>query len=190
MSFFILNISWDIRKSVSHVTRLTCMCDMTRSFVWHDSFRRVNMRHFYAWKTHQVMWDVSMWHDLRMCVTWLFHVCGVTHSCVWHDSFMCVAWLIDMCDMTHAFVWHNSLICVAWLILMCEHETFLRVKDSWSNEGCIYVTWLAYVCDVTHSCVWPDSFICVAWLAHMSERLIQVTVTHSYVWHDAFICAT
>jgi len=40
-----------------------------------------------------------------MCVTWLMHVCDMTHSCVWHDSFMCVTWLIHVCDMTHSCVW-------------------------------------------------------------------------------------
>ena len=33
----------------------------------------------------------------------------------WHDSFTCVTWLIHMCDMTHSHVWHDSFICVQWL---------------------------------------------------------------------------
>jgi len=45
-------------------------------------------------------------------VTWLIHVCDMTHSCVWHDSFMCVTWLIHGCDMTHSHVWHDSFTCV------------------------------------------------------------------------------
>jgi len=39
------------------------MCDMTHSYVWHDSFIRV---------------------------TWLIHMCDMTHSYVWHDSFIYV----------------------------------------------------------------------------------------------------
>jgi len=27
------------------------------------------------------------WLDSFMCVTWLIHVCDMTHSCVWRDSF-------------------------------------------------------------------------------------------------------
>ena len=27
-----------------------------------------------------------------MCVTWLIHVCDMTHSYVWHDSFTCASW--------------------------------------------------------------------------------------------------
>jgi len=40
-------------------------------------------------------------------------LCDRTSSCVrrdsfwhmWHDSFICVTWLIHMCDMTHSYVW-------------------------------------------------------------------------------------
>jgi len=63
-------------------------------------------------------------------VTWLIHMCDMTHSYVWHDSFICVTWLIHMCDKTHSYVWHDSFICVTWLIHMC---------------------------DMTHSYVWHDS---------------------------------
>jgi len=28
-----------------------------------------------------------------------------SYTHVWHDSFICVTWLIHMCDMTHSYVW-------------------------------------------------------------------------------------
>jgi len=65
------------------------MCDMTHSYVWHDSFT---------------------------CVTWLIHTRDPTHSHVWHDSCICVTWIIHMYDMTHSYVWHDSFTCVTWLI--------------------------------------------------------------------------
>ena len=68
------------------------MCDMTHSYVWHDSF---------------------------ICVTRLINMCDMTRSYVWHDSFICVTWLIHMCDMTDSYVRHDSFICVKWLIHMC-----------------------------------------------------------------------
>ena len=43
------------------VVWLVQMCDMTHSYVWHDSF---------------------------ICVTWLIHTCDMTHSYVWHESLM------------------------------------------------------------------------------------------------------
>jgi len=50
------------------------MCDVTHSYVWHDSL---------------------------VCVTWPIHMCDMTHSHVCHNSCICVTWLIHMCDMTH-----------------------------------------------------------------------------------------
>jgi len=113
-----------------------------------------------------------VWH---VCVTWLVHMCDMTHSYVWHDSFMCVTWLIHVCNMTHSCapydiqprVWH---VCVTWLVHMCV-----------MTRSC--VTWLVHMCDMTHSYERLDSFICVAWLAHMCD------MTRSYVWHDPFMCA-
>ena len=106
------------------VTWLIHMCDMTHSYVWHDSFIYV------TWPMHmseQVLLDVSKW----WCVTWLIPpvymsvrvgtlLCDMAHSYVWHDSFICVTWLIHKCDMTHSYVWRVSFICVTWLIHMCD----------------------------------------------------------------------
>jgi len=129
-----------------------------------------------------------------MCVTWLIHMCDMTHpyvcvslegydSCMHarHDSF---TWLIYMCDWTHPCVCvslevNDSLIC-AW------HDSF------------ICATWLIYICDMTHPCacvslevhdscprVRHDSFvfICVCVTLHIH---ICGTI-HSCVRRDSFI---
>ena len=95
------------------------MCDMTHSYVWHDSFT---------------------------CVTWLIHMCDMTHSCVWHDSFTCVTWLIHMCDMTHSHVWHHlcdmthSHVChniATSLIHTCVQERVTVQDTGWQRPiGC------------------------------------------------------
>jgi len=153
-----------------------------------------------------------------MCVTWLIHMCDMTHSYVWHDSFIRVAWLIDprglatisrlpkniglFCrissllqgsfaketynfkeptdrshpksggwwpTMAQSYVWHDFFMCVTWLIHV------------W-HDSLVCVTWLSYMCGMTHSYVWHDSFTCVTWLIDMFD------MTHSYVWHDLLIC--
>jgi len=37
-----------------------------------------------------------------ICTRYDSSSCDMTHSCVWHDSFICVTWLIHMCDVTHS----------------------------------------------------------------------------------------
>jgi len=63
------------------------MCDMTPSYVWHDSF---------------------------ICVTWLIHMCDMTPSYVWQDALIYVTWLMHTCDMTQSCMWHDSFIHVTW----------------------------------------------------------------------------
>jgi len=93
-----------------------------------------------------------------VCVTWLIHMCGVTHSYVWHDSFICVTWLINMCHMTHSHVWHNSFICVTWLIHMCD----MIPSHVW-HDPFTCMTWPIHMCDMAHSFVWHDSLLLPPW---------------------------
>ena len=67
------------------------VCDMTPSYVWHDSF---------------------------IFVTWLLHVCDITHSYVQND--ICGTWLLHMCDMTCSYVWPDSFMCVTLPLPMCK----------------------------------------------------------------------
>jgi len=93
-----------------------------------------------------------------MCVAWLVHVSGMTHSCVCHTSFICVhrytalnAWAAVSRQNS---LWHDSLICETLII----HVSFMRV------------TWLIHVCAMIYLCVtrnacyhsmWHDSISCV-----------------------------
>jgi len=104
------------------VTWLIPMCDMTYSYVWRDSFI------FVPWLIHMCdMTHSYVCHDSSICVPWLVYICDMTHSYVCHDSFICVTWLIHMCDMTHSYVWHDSFICVTWRI----HTFSWRQKDTY-----------------------------------------------------------
>jgi len=57
------------------VTWLLHICDITSSYMWHDSF---------------------------IYVTWRIPLCNTTGSYVWHDSSICVTWRIHMCYATHS----------------------------------------------------------------------------------------
>jgi hypothetical protein len=73
---------------------MACTRDMTHSCVWRDSFTWV-MTHPYVWiirvsnygMTHPYVSRPYVWRDSFTCVTWLIHMCDVTHSHVWRDSF-------------------------------------------------------------------------------------------------------
>jgi len=153
------------------------------------------------WEFVRYRWRVNECAAL-LCVTWLNHVCDMTHSHLWHDSFRCgiwlrdmtlymnelchpcesfrcVTWFIQMCDMTHSDVWHDSFRCVTWLIQMCDMTHPYMWHDSF-----ICVTWLIQMCDMTHPYMWHDSFRCVTWLIQMCD------MTHPYMWHDSFRCVT
>jgi len=154
------------------------------------------------------------------CVTWLIHMCDMTHSHVWIVSFMCEISLIQFsCGKCVNLtvppsplepVWHYSFMCVTRLIHMCDMTPSFVWHDSF-----IRVTWLIQMWHIQSlaSYVWHDSFICVTWLIHMCDmtnscvtysslvlppsRFICVTwlihmcdMTRSYVWRDLSICVT
>jgi len=104
-------------------------------------------------------------HDSFMSVTWLIHVCDMTHSCEWRDLLVCVTCLIYVCDMTHSCMWHDSFMCVTWLI---------------------------HVCDMTHSCEWRDLLVCVTCLIRsgvMSYSAAETRVrshTHGFMWRRIY----
>jgi len=179
------------------------MCDMTHTYVWHDSFTCVWRNSFTC------VWREScayVWHDERMrawlhaeiltpAVTWL------SHMCVWRDSFTCVTWLIYMFGMTHAYVWHDLFTCVwhddrvcvafysdfdTWCDITQSHvwrDSYLRVTRLMPTCDMIHL----HVCDIMIGCVQLSTMTltpAVTWLSHKCD------VTHSHVWHDSCLRVT
>jgi len=118
---------------------------------------------------------------IHIYVSWLIHMCDVTHSYVYLDSFIYSTWFIH--------VWHDSPMHGLWLIYMCVLTNFLYGRrDSRIGHSAEVVLVCAvthsYMWALTHSRVWRDSFVCVPWLIHMCD------MTLSYAWYDSFICVT
>jgi len=84
---------------------------------------------------------------------------------VWHDSFTCVTWLIHMCDMTHSHVGRDAFIRATCLIHVRDDYNS-RGLHVWHDST--RVTWLNR-CDMTQQ-VWHDSPVCVTWLIDMCYR--------------------
>jgi len=145
------------------------MCDMTHSYMRHESFVCATWLMYMCDMTHS-----HVWHDSFTCVTWLIHTCGMNHSHVRHDSHICAARLIHTCDITRWYVWHGSLMCVTWRIHVCDmtHAWHLALRPQRANEQPLpnrhqtpSLAWCrarAVPCDMTIH-VWETtrSYVCV-----------------------------
>jgi len=127
--------------------------DKTHSHGWYDWHSGSRAR----WKQISYCSMLPLWYDAFTCVTWLFHMCDMTHSYVWQDTFTCEIWLIHMCDMTHSYVWHDSF----------THHV------SHSN-----LTWLIHMCDMTHPYMWHDTFTCETLLIHTFDIFHMCEISH------------
>ena len=126
-----------ITISTRRATWLTHVCDITHSYVRHDSFTMLrNSVTCVTWLIHmRDMTPPYAWHVSFIWVTWVIHKCDMAHLSMRHDSFVCVTWLIHMRDMTHSYVWHDSSMRVTWLIQMCD----MTPSDVW-HDLFIFVT--------------------------------------------------
>jgi len=93
-----------------------------------------------------------MSHDSYTCVTWLIHICDMTHSHMWHDSSTSVAWRIHLCDMTQTTVY----TCAAWRIYLCDTILSRHV-------------WMSHVIYVDESCQICEWVMSRMWLSHVTQ---------------------
>jgi len=146
---------------------LVNMCEITHTYVWHDSFICV------PWLGNSLKWLI---HTSTPRVTWLIHMCDMTHSYVWHDSSICVTWLIHTPDMTHSYVWPKwkkftnvqaakraGMICVTRVAVSCKGQVIFVQKKK-------YVYIYIYITPILK---WPYSqdYRVVCWISCDSRSL-------------------
>jgi len=106
------------------------------------------------------------------------------HVC--HDSFICVSWLIHMCDMTHPYLWHDIFnqhtVHNVHICDMTRHVTCEWVM-SHMNESChiwtSHVTYERVMSHMNESChMWMSHVTYERVMSHMNESC------HIYAVHD------
>jgi len=174
------------------------MCDMTHSYVWHDSFIRV------TWLIH--MCDMTNSCDIKSCfasfassaiVTRLVHLCDMTLPYVLHDSFIFVTYRIH--------VWHDSscvlsaydmtqILSIYDLIqaLSIRDKTrVLSIRDMTQIARYPYVTWLTWLnfypyvtwLKLTQIALYP--YVTCLKLTHIALDLYVTWLMLIYMWHDS-----
>ena len=205
------------------VTWLICACEMTHC-VWHGSSICVTWLVHTNVKRRVHVCDVThsyVWHDSFAYVVWLIQTCDTTHSCVWHDPFfldvydtsdktcvhVCVTWLVRMCGISRT----NGSCHTHYVYMMGSHTPYMHdIAHSYVmydiGDMTHYVTWRFHIwrmCDPTHSymihAVWHESLICVTWLIDLwsvwhdsliSEMCVTWLTLMSYECQDMVLCVT
>jgi len=116
----------------------------------------------HVWMCHIWMCHIWMCH-IWMCHIWMCHILNASHCRV--------TWLIHMCDMTHWYVWHDSYesqdtvyVCTTTRShVSCDgvvshmHESCVRSLSEWCKCSWLFHIFVtneaydAFTCDTTHS---------------------------------------
>ena len=118
------------------------MCDMTHSYVWHDSL---------------------------ICVTWLIHMCDMTHSYAWQDSLICVTYLGVAYSCTSLIHSHELLTCHSFTVTLNHSHTYLGVAYSCTSHSFPCVTCLTWFRVAYTSHMWMRNAV-VTWLMVIHSR--------------------
>jgi len=141
------------------VTWLIDFCDMTHSYIWHDSFARV------TWLS---VHPPSRKYKSSIYVTWLILIYAMTHSYTRHDSFARVTWLPVHPPPRK----YDAFICVTWLIHTYDMTCVLQCVTV-----CCSVLQCVAVCCSVLQCV----IVCCSVLQYTYD------MTCGYTWQDWFI---
>jgi len=165
------------------------LCDEKQSYVWHEvRDSRVEVSSWLTCGNCGPRTSTPVRREAVICVTWLIHMCNMTHLYVWRDSFTCVTWLVRV-SMTHSHVGHDSFICHVTQLYQ-GHESFLcHVTHPTGHDSFVCATCLIHTWDMTHSHVWHDSFTCVTWLIHMCDMSKETYIRDKKrPLHESYIC--
>ena len=141
-----IRVTWFMHMSEESLQESLRYCDMTHSFVWHDSFVSVT----YVWHDSCIRarnhwrdpWDSIIRWDSFICGTWTIYMHDVTNLCIRHTHDMTHTYEQEIGGIIPEILWCDTFIRVTWLICICD----------------IYVTRLVHTCDMSHSYIQPIAF--------------------------------
>jgi len=125
--------------------------------------------------------------DLFIGVTWLLHICDITHSCVWHDSCIGVTyeWVI-IGGLTRSHIWMrhfshmiNSRPTDEWVMSHLLLSPVPLVGEEWAMSH----SWLSYSLHMKSYA----PFLCL-YLVHECAYTCIHTHTNMYMHIQASIC--
>ena len=174
-------VIWHVHESCHVCMSHVAMNESYHVWMWmsymHDWYHMWMSHVLYEWVTSQwVMsyineschisstWDMNHAYHLSFkYVTWLIHVCAMTHWYMWHDSFICVPRHPHEIWTMH--VWHvNVSVTHAWFV-------------SGGDESCL--VWTSHV-----SYEWVKSHMneaCLIWMSHVTLHICMIHITCGWV---------
>ena len=180
------------------------MCDLTHSYVWHDSF--ICVIHSYVWHASfccswafcdRSFWIVWYRCDTFIFVVWLLVLClywiRVTDSCMKHDSFFWVDGVLWPVLTSHVW-WMDNV--------MCAIDAYVQgsLRKRATNYRALSAKCVRYMHDIiahmtlcTYHTWNTDEWIAqYTHIAHMTLSIwyvwqIHMCAIHAYVLRDSFI---
>jgi len=147
-------------------------------------------------------------------VTWLIHMCSMTHSYVCRDLCIRVPWRVHLwrCSSTSSAFWLQVTRLIDMFAMTCAyvcHDVFTYAYLSWLIHmwrcpSTSAAFWLIHTCVMSDLRVPHDLFKRIPWLIHMLQLPVHMchdlcmhmcaitdkrAMSHSYVRHDWFIRA-
>jgi len=175
-TYIYIYVIWNMMENVWHASFLK-MCDVAYYGNCVTSHGNIMCQVTGMKETCHTFWWLRP--EGGNCVTWLIHMCYITHHVRRDPLFIyvthtciCIPKLRNFRAHTHIrvtevnngsrhicgprveFVRHDSFICVTWLAWRDSFTRVIRLDD---------------MCDMTPSNVSRDSFTCVTWLNHMGD---------------------
>jgi len=133
-------------------SKIIHMCDIWFICVAYEWVSCISVHHT------RDMTHAYVWHGARICVTWLLHMCDISH--MYHMLTLQnrhICGLIHVCGMANSCMWlffyrallqRRPIILRSLLIVAIQYHS-KQTHSCVCHGCCIYLTWLIHTCHTT-----------------------------------------